>query len=76
MCQPTDSPSLLPTITPGVEAFDTQRFQDFVASHGFGDATDEGVAMGRRLLSEGGTYATAAAEVSYRGLTHDQAGNG
>jgi hypothetical protein len=50
-------------------AFDVDTFQDFVCSHGYGDATDDGIALGKELMASGDDIATAAAEVSARGLT-------
>lgn len=43
--------------------------QDFVCSHGYGEATAEGVALALELIATGDDIATAAAEVVARGLT-------
>jgi hypothetical protein len=51
--------------------FDRDTFQDFVCSHGFGEASEEGIQLGIMLTMTGDDYATAAAEVSARGLTID-----
>lgn len=49
--------------------FDVEEFQDFVCSHGFGDATEDGIAQGKLLMESGDDIATAAAEITARGLT-------
>lgn len=49
--------------------FDRDIFNDFVTSHGYGGATEEGYKIGRELMASGDDYATAAAEVTARGLT-------
>lgn len=49
--------------------FDVEQFQDFVSSHGFGEATEEGIAQGKLLMEGGDDIATAAAEIASRGLT-------
>lgn len=46
-----------------------ERFREFVATHGMGDPTERGYALGQQLLDEGSDYAEAAAEVVTRGLT-------
>lgn len=43
--------------------FDPDTFVDFVASHGFGVPTDEGVEKGHEYMQDGMDYAEAAAEV-------------
>lgn len=58
----------------GGEHFSKDQFCDFVTSHGFGEPTAEGYAVGLELLSTGDDMATAAAEVSARGLTFDAEG--
>lgn len=47
----------------------TQMLVDFIMSHGYGEPTSEGLALGLSLLSSGDDYATAAAEVVSRGMT-------
>ena len=49
--------------------FDVEQFQDFVSSHGFGEATEEGIAQGKLLMEGGDDIATAAAEIVAWGLT-------
>lgn len=51
--------------------FDVEKFQDFVCSHGFGEATEEGIQFGAHLLAIGDDVATAAAEIVSRGFTVD-----
>ena len=48
---------------------DVERLQDFVCSHGYGDATAEGIELGKTLIAAGDDYATAGAEIVSRGLT-------
>jgi hypothetical protein len=50
---------------------DVERLQDFVRSHGYGDATAEGIELGKTLIAAGDDYATAGAEIVSRGLTED-----
>ncbi|WP_203584500.1 hypothetical protein [Pseudomonas arcuscaelestis] len=53
------------------QLMDVLTLEDFVASHGFGDATQEGIQLAQSLIASGDDYATAAAEVTARGLTED-----
>lgn len=55
-----------------VAQFDVERFQDFVCSHGYGEASDEGISQGKSLIQGGDDLATAAAEIVARGLTLEQ----
>jgi len=48
--------------------FDRDTFHDYVISHGYGSPTEEGYMLGKELMQSGDDYATAAAEVSARGL--------
>lgn len=57
--------------TTNLAPFDVDAFQEFVASHGFGEATAEGIRLGEALMLTGSDVASAAAEVSARGLTTD-----
>lgn len=50
---------------------DVLTLQDFVAYHGYGDATQEGIQLAQALIAAGDDYATAASEVTARGLTND-----
>lgn len=50
---------------------DIDRLQEFVSSHGFGEATAEGIELGKSLIASGDDYATAGAEIVSRGLTED-----
>lgn len=43
--------------------FDEDVFAEFVASHGYGYPTDEGIEKGHEYMQEGMDYAEAAAEV-------------
>lgn len=54
-----------------VPDIDIERLQDFVCSHGYGEATADGVKLGETLIASGDDYATAAAEIVTRGLTLD-----
>lgn len=49
-----------------------QLLVDMIMSHGYGEPTAEGLALGLELMAEGDDYSTAAAEVVTRGLTTDQ----
>lgn len=49
--------------------FDRDTFHDFVVTHGYGEPTEDGFAVGQELMRSGDDYATAAAEVVARGLT-------
>lgn len=51
-----------------VAEFSEDTLHDFVIAHGYGAPTEEGLALGARLLAKGGDYARAAAEIVYRGL--------
>lgn len=46
-----------------------EQLQDFVCSHGYGEATPEGVSLGMALMVSGDDVSTAAAEIVARGLT-------
>ena len=46
-----------------------ERIGELVASHGFGEPTEEGYKVCRELMDSGDDMATAAAEVASRGLT-------
>lgn len=50
---------------------DVAELADFVASHGYGDVTQQGIQLAQALIAAGDDYATAAAEVSARGLTFE-----
>ena len=52
-------------------AIDVEQLQEFVCSHGYGEATPEGVQLGQSLIGTGDDLATAAAEIVSRGLTVD-----
>lgn len=71
---PASSPVL--NSTPAIHVADAVveelTLQDFVASHGYGDATSEGLKVGLDLVHTGDDFATAAAEVVARGLTTAQ----
>lgn len=43
--------------------FQPDVFADFVASHGYGDATEAGIDKGLEYMQDGMDYAEAAAEV-------------
>jgi hypothetical protein len=49
--------------------FDEIELADYVCSHGFGDPTQEGVELGKKLIADGDDYATAGHEIVARGLT-------
>lgn len=51
--------------------FEETQFRDFVAAHGAGNPTPEGVEYGERLMREGDDVATAAFEVVALGMTDD-----
>lgn len=51
--------------------FDEDTFHDYVVAHGFGAPTEEGVELGKQLMSEGDDYATAAFEIVSRNLTNE-----
>lgn len=57
--------------TPSVPkpAIDVEQLQEFVCSHGYGEATPEGIQLGESLIGTGDDLATAAAEIVSRGLT-------
>lgn len=69
------TPATFPVLncTPAIHVADAVveelTLQDFVASHGYGDATAEGLKLGLDLVHTGDDFATAAAEVVARGLT-------
>lgn len=71
-----DSSPVLTSSTPSTHVADAVveelTLQDFVASHGYGDATPEGLKLGLDLVHTGDDFATAAAEVVARGLTTAQ----
>ncbi|HFL7937942.1 hypothetical protein IYR97_26185 (plasmid) [Pseudomonas fulva] len=48
---------------------DVPKLEDYVASHGFGDVTQDGIQLAQILIARGDDYATAAAEVTARGFT-------
>lgn len=48
---------------------DVEQLQDFVCSHGYGEATPEGIQLGESLIGTGDDIASAAAEIVARGLT-------
>lgn len=50
---------------------DVAQLEDFVASHGCGDVTQQGIQLAQALIAAGDDYATAAAEITARGLTFD-----
>ncbi|MGE8063888.1 hypothetical protein [Pseudomonas sp. NPDC089569] len=50
-------------------AIDVDLLQDFVCSHGYGEATPEGLRLGEALIVAGDGLATAAAEIVTLGLT-------
>ncbi len=50
---------------------DVPKLEDYVASHGFGDVTQDGIQLAQFLIARGDDYATAAAEVTARGFTED-----
>ena len=52
-------------------AIDVEQLQDFVCSHGYGEASPEGIQLGEDLIATGDDIATAAAEIVTRGLTVD-----
>lgn len=49
--------------------FDLNTFHDYVVAHGFGEPTAAGYQVGKELVMAGDDYATAAAEITARGLT-------
>lgn len=49
--------------------FDVDRLQDYVCSHGYGEATVEGLALAQSLFLAGDDVSTVAAEIAARGLT-------
>lgn len=53
----------------GKDMVDIEQLQDFVCAHGFGEATTEGVELGKELMAGGDDVATAAAEIVARGFT-------
>lgn len=55
-------------------ALDVEHLQDFVCSHGYGEATNEGIQLGEQLIATGDDLATAAAEIVARGLTENPDG--
>lgn len=69
------TPASFPVLnsTPAIHVADAVveelTLQDFVASHGYGDATADGLKLGLELVHTGDDFATAAAEVVARGLT-------
>lgn len=69
----TNTSFFVPNSTPAIHVADAVveelTLQDFVASHGYGDATAEGLKLGLDLMHTGDDFATAAAEVVARGLT-------
>ena len=59
--------------TPPDPYFDRDKFHDYVLAHGCGAPTEEGYALGKKLMLEGGDdYATAAFEVVFRSLTEQE----
>lgn len=56
----------------GKKAFDRERFSRHVTHHGFGSPTDQGYALGRKLVVNGARYTQAAAEVVARGMTEQK----
>ncbi|KZX58070.1 hypothetical protein A3709_19180 [Halioglobus sp. HI00S01] len=50
-------------------AFDETQAADYIASHGNGDPTADGIALARKLFANGSTYAEIGHEVVFRGLT-------
>lgn len=51
--------------------FDPNLFDEYVASHGYGDPTQEGREVGARLYAEYRDYSEAAADVVAMGMTED-----
>lgn len=45
------------------------QLQDYVCSHGYGEATAEGLALAQSLFAAGDDVSTVAAEIAARGLT-------
>lgn len=54
------------------EAFDWERCEDYIASHGFGSALLTAQDVARELYEQGDDYATIGHEIVARGLTFDQ----
>ncbi|KRW83694.1 hypothetical protein [Marinobacter sp. P4B1] len=52
-----------------VEAFDWERCEEYILSHGFGEPLFVAQAVARELWAEGDDYATIGHEVVARGLT-------
>jgi hypothetical protein len=48
------------------------EFSEYVAAHGLGNPTAEGVKLGRILIGNGSDYAKAAFEVVFRGMTVEE----
>jgi len=51
------------------EAFDWEKCEDYIVSHGFGDALFAAQDVARKLWGEGDDYATIGHEIVARGLT-------
>lgn len=49
--------------------FDQDTLCDYIAAHGFGDPSDEGLELAFNMARQGDDYATIAHEVVFRGLT-------
>ncbi|RCW64045.1 hypothetical protein DET61_11686 [Marinobacter nauticus] len=54
------------------EAFDWEKCEDYIASHGFGPADAQAQSVARELWEEGDDYATIGHEIVARGLTFNQ----
>ena len=51
------------------EKFCRAEFEDYVTAHGYGEPSGDGCELGEALIAQGSTYAEAAAEVVFRGMT-------
>ncbi|MCP4116144.1 MAG: hypothetical protein GY737_12205 [Desulfobacteraceae bacterium] len=54
------------------EAFDWEKCEDYIASHGFGPALLKAQEVARELWELGDDYATIGHEIVARGLTFNQ----
>lgn len=53
------------------EPFDTNTAEEYISSHGFGDATPEGLGMAEELYEEGLYYSDIGHEIVAQGLTSE-----
>tara|TARA_Y100001936_G_C16061249_1_gene664263 strand:- start:1949 stop:2134 length:186 start_codon:yes stop_codon:yes gene_type:complete len=54
-------------------SFDNDTFHDYVVAHGYGAPTTNGVNLGKRMMSEGSSYADAAFDVVALGMVDEMA---